>query len=105
MPEERGAIVHGLGHLLHCSLCIGISHIIENADCKLAGSTRRTRCDEAEDIGFGSAVRSRDLVVVCGIGLEASDLDVMEELAAHLDLGDRARGCAVVATQSLVLEC
>jgi len=68
-----------------------ISHVVQHGHREGSLVASLTSSGETEDIGLGGAVRCRDLVVVSRTGLEATELHVVEVLAA---LGDRGNGGA-----------
>lgn len=78
VPSKRN-FVHRFGEILICSLGVGVSHIVQDGNCKRRPVAGLTGGLEAQDIRFGCTIRRRNLVVVSGIRLQSSNLHIMEE--------------------------
>ena len=105
VPGEGGAVVNGLNQLLEGAAGVGVAHVIEHGDGKLAIGAGLARSGEAQYVRGRGAIGSGDLVVVGGAGLQAGDLNLMEELTALGDGRDHGAWRGAVIAGGEVLEC
>jgi len=80
VPQESNTILNSLVELLVGPLCVGIAHVVQNGNGESGIVSGSTSSGETQDIRNSGTVRRHDPVVVGSVGLESSELDIVEEL-------------------------